>query len=106
MQTLYGIKITDRVTVQPFIPRGFAAFFDGEQVTEVVATGEQAVRRARDWLQERAQQREWERKDAAEREARNQEVVDDQFLRDLADRIGCSDSDMFELIEVIKRRMA
>ncbi|QWY83332.1 hypothetical protein [Rhizobium phage RHph_X3_2] len=105
MQTLYGIRITDRVTVQPFLPSGYAAFFDGEQVTEVVKSGEAAVRKAVQWLQQRAEQREWEQKQAAETEARMQTESDDLFLVYLAEKLGISNGDMERLLEIIKRRM-
>jgi light-regulated signal transduction histidine kinase (bacteriophytochrome) len=106
MQTLYGIKITDRVTVQPFLPKGFAGFFDGEQVTEVVSTGERAVRLAQQWLQQRAEQRKWEEKWAAETEVRMQKESDDLFLVYLAEKLGISNGDMERLLEIIKRRMS
>lgn len=102
MQILYGVRITDRVTVQPFLPSGFMAFFDGEPIGKVERTGELAVRGALTWLRERAEQRERLRQNELITEARMQREVDDEFLREATVRTGV---DMDRLIEIIKRRV-
>lgn len=104
MQVLYGIKITDRVTVEPCLPKGFMAFFDGELIGTEDTPGA-AVKLAVRWLKARAEQREWEKKWDAEREEQMQAETDDIFLVYIAEKLGISDGDMDRLIEVIGRKL-
>lgn len=106
MQTLYGIRVTDRVTVTldgpgPF-PK-FKAHFDGEEIG-TASTGAGAVNLAKTWLKERQERREAE----AKQEAYSLELVqareDDDFLNDLAKRLGIDWEDMDRLINIIERR--
>lgn len=103
MQILYGVRITDRVTVQPFLPSGFMAFFDGEPIGQVERTGEAAVRGALVWLRERAEQREKLRQNELITEARLQVEADTIFLNETARQLNI---DLDRLIEIIKRRIS
>lgn len=107
MQTLYGIKITDRVTIEDHLAnpydRRFVAKFDGKEVA-AAHSAPVAARRAQAWLQERAAERQAQTRASKEAAANLAYANDNAFLDQLADRIGCDVYDLLELIEIIKRR--
>lgn len=103
MQTLYGIRITDRVRVDEGFGQ-YVAFFDDERVG-TFPSGRAAVNGAIAFLRDRAARREREAELAVQRAAAEQQDEDETFLYDLTDRLGISVSDMETLIEIIGRRL-
>jgi len=104
MQTLYGIKITDRVRVEEGFGQ-FVAFFDDERIG-AFKTGKAAVNGTIAVLKERAKAREAEAAADRERQIMDQKSDDIAFLYNLSDRLGIDVDDLERLIEVIKRRLA
>lgn len=100
---LYGIRITDRITITEIGRRQFQVFFDGAYLcTETSGTA--AVQAAKDWLAARQRQREAE-DDRAEAEAkREQEIADNNFLYRVFPQLDHDDLDT--LLAVLKRRLA
>lgn len=109
MQTLYGIKITDRVTVtesKTVVGNDiFDAHFDGEFI-ERCTSGRAAVNSAIEWLRKRSEAQVQKNREDTLRAERNQECEDASFLHDLATRLGIDPSDLDELIEIANRRGA
>lgn len=103
MQTLYGVRITDRVQVVETAAGYFIASFDGE-VAYTSTTGRGAVNGAIEWLKARALRREFEAECKIEEQKRNQFNEDEEFLYSLSDRWGVGKSDLDTLIEIINRR--
>lgn len=103
MQTLYGIKITDRVRVEEGFSQ-FVAFFDDERIG-AFHTGKAAVNGAINFLNARAEARAIEASIARQNEADAQREADDAFLTDLAFKLGVWPDTMNTLIEIIKRRV-
>ena len=107
MQTLYDIRITDRVTVHPVasaLPgHGFEARFDGEFIGRF-PSGRAAVNGAKDWLKARTAAREAEQAAAAAREETLQYADDERFLDALAEVLDVERSAIDRLLEIVKRR--
>jgi hypothetical protein len=105
MQTLYGNKISDRVTVEhdPISGR-YAAFFDGEDTGVREYSGVAAVSSAITWLNNRAKRlaEEAQREEEAEKQA--QYNTDEAFLYDLSDRLGINKDDLDTLMQIAARR--
>lgn len=107
MQTLYGIKITDRVTVTEYDMSGvkaYGAFFDGGAIGKMERSGALAVRGAIDFLEQRARDRQQEIDDRKAADEAQQNQDDTDFLEELAGRLGILPCDLEKLIEIANRR--
>jgi hypothetical protein len=109
MQVLYGIKISDRVTVQETVgPTGvltFAAYFDGEHAG-TAHSGRGAVNMAIDWLKARRQAKDLMDQWQAGEDERRQEILDEAFLDDLSGSLSIPREDIDTFIEIIKRKVS
>ena len=103
MQTLYGIKITDRVRVEEGFGQ-FVAFFDDERIG-TFHTGKAAVNGAINFLNARAEARVIEASIAKQNEADAQRAADEVFLDWFSDKINVPVADLETFIEVIRRRV-
>lgn len=108
MQTLYGMKITDRVTVDEIIKFGlltYRARFDGEHVGDFTS-GRDAVSSAIAFIKRKRAEAEAFAANEAAMAAETQECEDEAFLTDIANRLGVDASDLDRLIEIVARRSA
>jgi hypothetical protein len=99
---LYGIRITDRVTVSHIGRDQFQVFFDGEYI-DTAHSGPAAVGMAKAWLQQCDERRKEEAARLEKEEKREQEIGDRNFLYRVFPNLEPEDLDT--LIEVLKRRM-
>jgi len=101
---LYGIRITDRVTVTQINPTTYQVFFDGEYIgTDRSGVG--AVNLAREWLSKRNKERELEAARAQREAEQDRKRQDNLFVVSLAAKLKIEPDDLEELISVIKRRI-
>lgn len=105
MQTLYGIKISDRVTVDHDTSSGtYLGKFDDKVVTGRCYSGKSAVGAVVGWLQNEAKERELRKLREAQAEAARQREDDDNFLWSLSEAIGTTVEALDRLIEIANRR--
>lgn len=105
MQTLYGIRCTDRIRVEQAVNGGYRSYFDDMFAGEF-PSGKAAINGALKSYYERR-----DAEQAAEHEAlweaqKTQEKKDQELLEKVADRIGLPVDDLEELIAVIGRRLS
>jgi hypothetical protein len=103
MQTLYGIRCSDRFKVTPGI-NCYVARFDGEYIG-TAPTGRAAVQLIAHWLVERQKRREAEEAKQAEQERLQQVREDNIFLINLAKELNVELEKIEQLFEIFKRRL-
>ncbi len=104
IRELYGIRITDRVTISQVGRSGFQVFFDGEYIN-TAHSGPAAVGMAKAWLEQRQKQREAEARADAEEQARAKQREEHCFLNRIASQLDLERDDLDDLIALIKRRI-
>lgn len=103
MQTLYGIKITDRVRVLEN-DNDFLVYFDGQYIA-TERSGRAAVNAAKNWLEKRGEQREKEVAAAAEAARHRQAYLDDVNTDKIAEVLGVGRDVIDKLFEIFERKL-
>ncbi|MFZ1703667.1 MAG: hypothetical protein WAT79_04940 [Saprospiraceae bacterium] len=110
MQTLYGVRCTDRITVETFAQHfaqhdqiTYFAYFDGVEVARS-RSGKGAVNAAKGWLQARQKQRELDAKREKQNAAEQQRIDDRVFIDELAYDLKIDSSRIDKLLEIAARR--
>lgn len=107
MQTLYGVRITDRVTVEHRPADDmFVGKFDGEVVTGRARSGASAVRAVQEWLNNRAKLAAVEAEREAKERAERKEADEREFITEAAGAIGLTVEDLDRLLDIAARRAA
>lgn len=102
--TQYGVRITDRVTIVVDPAAGsYVVKFDGEEIGQA-HSGPHGIRIAQAWLKGRQARREAEEQREKEEEAAR--VADDEndFIAELARKMGIEFGDVERLIDIAARR--
>jgi hypothetical protein len=102
LHELYGIRITDRVTINRVGHNRFQVFFDNEYI-DTARSGPAAVGMAKAWLQQCDERRKEEAARLEKEQKREQEIGDRNFLYRVFPNLEPDELDT--LIEVLKRRM-
>lgn len=110
--TQHGIRCTDRLVVTEHpahhsgvTPATFTVAFDGEPIPGHAYSAAGAIRIGTAWLAERQRKRD-AAEDRARAEAEREQAASDQrFLWDMAVKLGVTDSEMNDFIEIIGRRI-
>lgn len=105
MQTLYGQRVTDRLTIN-FDPIAmcYVGEFDGVEFTRK-PTGQAVLTAFREWRMQVDRERKAEDAAKAQEAIDEQNRADQEFLDGFAALVGVPCNMMDELIEVIKRRI-
>lgn len=104
MQTLYDIRITDRVRVLEDGDGGFLTYFDGQYIA-TERSGRAAVNAAKKWLKKRDEQRQEQARVDAIFAAQRQRAEDDSWLHGFAMELRIAKDDLDRLFEIFKRKL-